>query len=210
MLTEVLSIDFRETIAEVDDWISNYVTKPHDEIGRTGPICPFVEPSRRARSLETSVRLVGPTPSLALLTEIVRCSLDEFDSISWQTSNPHLRALLVVLPDLPSEDLHLLDQAHAIVKPESVTRGMMIGQFHENCTEKAARNPRFNVSRSPVPLVAVRLMAMHDVLFLADRREWFQEFANRFGAKFRKSRRGIDPLLYDLYHKACNEYGIEP
>lgn len=210
MRTEMLSIDLRATMSVVDDWLSSYVTRPHDEIGRTGPICPFVEPSRRAGSLETSVRLVGSTPSVALLAEIVRCGLDEFHTISWKTSNPHLRALLVVLPDLPARGLELLDEAHAQVKPESVARGMMIGQFHQNCTEKAARNPGFDVSRSPVPLVAIRLMAMHDVLFLANRRDWFEEYVNRFGAKFRKSPRGIDPLLYKLYREACDEYGLDP
>jgi uncharacterized protein DUF6875 len=210
MRTEMLSIDLRSTITTIDDWISTYVTQPHNEIGRTGPICPFVEPSRRASSLETSVRLVGSAPSLALLTEIIRCGLDEFEAISWKTSNPHLRALLVVLPDLSGNCLDLLDQAHELVKPESVARGLMIGQFHENCTEKAARNPGFNVSRSPVPLVAIRLMAMHDVLFLSNRREWFQEFVNRFGSKFRKSPRGIDPLLYKIYRKACEDYDIPP
>jgi uncharacterized protein DUF6875 len=210
MRTEMLSIDLRATMTVVDDWISSYVTKPHDEIGRSGPICPFVEPSRRAHSLQTTVRLVGSTPSVALLAEIVRCSLDEFETISWKTSNPHLRALLVVLPDLPGHHLDLLDRAHALVKPESVARGMMIGQFHQECTEKAARNPRFDVSRSPVPLIAIRLMAMHDVLFLANRREWFEEYVGRFGAKFRKSPRGIDPLLHKMYREACGEYGIEP
>jgi heptaprenyl diphosphate synthase len=210
MPTEMLSVDLGATLSVVDDWISTYITKPHSEIGRSGPVCPFVEPSRRAGSLETTVRLAGSTPSLPLLTEVVRCSLDEFETISWKTRNPHVRALLVVLADLPGHCLNLLDQAHALVKPESVARGLMIGQFHVDCTEKAARNPQFEVSRSPVPLLAVRLMAMHDVLFLGGRREWFEEFHSRFSRKFRKSSKRIDPLLYELFLKACTEYGIPP
>jgi uncharacterized protein DUF6875 len=210
MPTEVLSVDLRATLSVVDDWISTYVTKPHPEIGRTGPVCPFVEPSRRAGSLETSVRLVGSAPSLGLLTEIVRCSLAEFETMSWRTKNPNLRALLVVLADLPSDCLDLLDQAHAAVKSESVARGLMIGQFHSDCAETAARNPGFEVSRAPVPLVAVRLMAMHDVLFLRGKREWFEEYRRRFGEKFRKPAKRIDPLLDELYHKGCAEHSIPP
>ncbi len=136
----------------------------------------------------------GPTPSQTLIDEIVRCGLDEFSEVDWRAGNPNLRSLLLVLPDLPAEHLHLLDAAHAALKPESVRRGLMIAQFHEKCREKAARNPRFEVSYAPVPMMAVRSMAIHDVLFLADRREWFEEYASRFGARYRASGHGHRPV----------------
>jgi hypothetical protein len=207
MSIDTLSVEFGETLATVESWLNNYIRQPHSQIGRVGPVCPFVEPSQRADTLETRVRLVGATPSLHLITEIIRCSLDEFKGIKWKASNPNLRALLVVLPDLPSRYYNLLDEAHAAVKSESVRQGIMIGQFHEHCQEKAARNPHFEVSKSPVPLLAVRLMAVHDVLFLTDKREWFEEYAARFGARYRNTPNGLDPTLYELYWKAYAKYG---
>ncbi|MEU9472319.1 DUF6875 domain-containing protein [Streptomyces avermitilis] len=39
----------------------------------------------------------------------------------------------------------------------------MIGQFHENCEVTAARNLRFAVSKAPLPLFAIRAIALHDV-----------------------------------------------
>jgi hypothetical protein len=202
MLTDALSVDLEKALDAVDDWLSDYICQPHSELGRPGPVCPFVEPAQRAGALEVRVRLVGPTPSQTLLNEIVRCGLDEFSEVDWKAGNPNLRSLLLVLPDLPPEHLHLLDEAHAAMKPESVRRGLMIGQFHENCTEKAARNPAFEVSYAPVPTIAVRSMAIHDVLFLSGRRDWFEEYASRFGSRYRTSASGVDPLLAELYERA--------
>ncbi|MFD0279952.1 DUF6875 domain-containing protein [Kitasatospora sp. NPDC127111] len=208
MLTDVLSVDLEKALAAVDDWLTDYICQPHGELGRPGPVCPFVEPAQRAGALEVRVRLVGPTPSQTLLNEIVRCGLDEFSEVDWKAGNPNLRSLLLVLPDLPPEHLHLLDEAHAALKDEAVRRGLMIGQFHEDCTEKAARNPAFAVSWAPVPTVAVRSMAIHDVLFLSARRDWFEEYASRFAGRYRTSANGVDPLLAGMYERACATYGV--
>jgi heptaprenyl diphosphate synthase len=162
----------------------------------------------RAESLTVRIRLLGPAPSVPLVVETVRCALDEFEGIDWPTSNSLLRALLVVIADLPEDRLDMLDAAHEQVKPESVRRGMMIGQFHERCDEPAARNPDFLVSRSPVPILVVRSMAVHDVLFLRARREWFEEYVARFGARYEGERKGIDPMYAGLFDKARSMYGL--
>ncbi|MEU2589128.1 DUF6875 domain-containing protein [Streptomyces avermitilis] len=208
MLTDVLSVDLAKALEAVDGWLSDYIRRPHSELGRPGPVCPFVEPAQRAGALEIRVRLVGLTPSQALIDEIVRCGLDEFSEVGWKAGNPNLRSLLLVLPDLPPEHLHLLDAAHSALKSQSVHRGLMIAQFHEKCREKAARNPEFEVSYAPVPMMAVRSMAIHDVLFLADRREWFEEYASRFGARYRNAAHGIDPLLTEMYERARATYRL--
>lgn len=208
MLTDVLSVDLAKALEAVDGWLSDYIRQPHSQLGRTGPVCPFVEPAQRAGALEIRVRLVGRTPSQTLIDEIVRCGLDEFSEVGWKAGNPNLRSLLLVLPDLPPEHLHLLDAAHTELKPESVRRGLMIAQFHEKCQERAARNLEFAVSHAPVPMMAVRSMAIHDVLFLADRREWFEEYASRFGARYRNSAYGIDPLLTEMYERARRAHGL--
>ncbi|MDJ0347242.1 hypothetical protein QMK19_39295 [Streptomyces sp. H10-C2] len=207
MLTNVLSVDLDRVLKDVEGWLSDYIRQPHSELGRSGPVCPFVAPAQDADALEIRVRLVGLTPSQALIDEIVRCGLDEFSEVDWKGGNPNLRSLLLVLPDLPPEHLHLLDAAHSALKPESVRRGLMLGQFHENCREKAARNPAFEVSWAPVPMVAIRSMAIHDVLFLGQRRDWFEEYARRFGARHRNSAHGVDPLLTEVYERACAAHG---
>ncbi|MFF2142916.1 DUF6875 domain-containing protein [Kitasatospora sp. NPDC058190] len=207
MSTEVLAVDVGKAVDSVDEWLNSFITQPHEELGRPGAVCPFVAPARRADAVETVVRLVGPAAGLLLLKEIIRCGLDEFQQLAWHTSNPSLRALFILLPDLQPGAYGLLDEAQAQVKSESVDRGMMIGQFHPTCEEPAARNPAFMVSRSPVPLVVVRSMAVHDILFLGERGDWFAEYHRRFGERFRRQAKGIDPLLMTHYHKALALHG---
>lgn len=197
-----------QTEATVRDWLEDYICRPHDLIGRNGAVCPFVSPSLRAGTLEIRIRTVGPAPNATVVADALLGALEEFDLIGWTGSNPALRSLLVVLPDLEPDQYHLLDDAHGEVKPEAVRRGLMIGQFHPACQEPAARNPGFPVNRSPVPLVAIRPMALHDILFLKDRREWFEEYRRRFGSHFKPGRDAAEPLFAELFRKADAEHGV--
>jgi heptaprenyl diphosphate synthase len=197
-------------VATVRDWLTDYISQPSNLIGRTGPVCPFVSPSRRAGSLEILVRPVGADPGLARVSDLLRAGLEEFHQIRWKGSNPALRSLVIVLPDLDENGCQVLDDAHRAIKPIAVARGMMIGQFHPTCTEPAARNAEFPVSRAPVPLVAIRAMALHDVLFLHGREDWFTEYHRRFAGHHEPGRKAIEPLFAELFRNACAEYGMVP
>ncbi|MCX4587508.1 DUF6875 domain-containing protein [Streptomyces sp. NBC_01481] len=201
-------VDFESALESVDSWLSEYISANHPEIGRTGPICPFVSPSRKNRTLEIRLRLVGHAPSLELVEEIARSSLREYELTTWQGRNPMLQAMVVVLPDLRSEDTGLLDQAQARVKDDFVAQGLMIGQFHENCTVTAARNPRFVVSRAPVPVLAIRAIALHDIFFLSDRPLWFRKYREKFGKFFGPDSTVMDPLLVQHFRESEQAYGF--
>jgi hypothetical protein len=193
----------------VDSWMSDYISAPHAEIGRPGPICPFVAPSRKNRTMEVRIRFVGTSPSLQLLEEIARSSMREYDLISWQGRNPMLRAMVVAMPDLESKDTPLLDEAHIRVKDEFVAHGLMIGQFHENCTVPAARNDDFAVSKSPIPVFAIRSIALHDIFFLSERREWFERYHEKFGRFYTPELTEMDdPVRVKKYQEAAEFYGV--
>ncbi|MFG2386982.1 DUF6875 domain-containing protein [Streptomyces avermitilis] len=200
-------VDVESALESVDSWLTEYISASHPEIGRTGPICPFVSPSRKNRTLEIRIRLVGRAPSLELVEEIARSSLREYALTSWQGRNPMLQAMVVVIPDLRSEDTGLLDQAQARVKDDFVAQGLMVGQFHENCDVTAARNPRFTVSKAPVPVLAIRAIALHDVFFLSERPHWFQKYREKFGKFFGPDSTVMDPLLIERYRESEQAYG---
>ncbi|MFF3326331.1 DUF6875 domain-containing protein [Streptomyces sp. NPDC002889] len=201
-------VDLESALDSVDSWLTEYISMNHPEIGRMGPICPFVTPARKNRTLEIRIRLVGHVPSPELVEEIARSSLREYALTFWQGRNPMLQTMVVVLPDLRSEDTGLLDQAQARVKDEYVAQGLMIGQFHENCDVTAARNPRFVVSKAPVPVLAIRAIALHDVFFLSDRPHWFQKYREKFGKFFGPQSTVMDPLLIERYRESEQAYGF--
>lgn len=121
-----------------------------------------------------------------------------------------LQAMVVVFPDLRSEDTGLLDQAQAHVKDDFVTQGLMVGQFHENCDVTAARNPHFAVSRAPVPVLAIRSIALHDIFFLSERPHWFRKYREKFGKFFGPDSTVMDPLLIARYEESERAYGHTP
>lgn len=202
------SID--ETLTVADSWLDDYISARHPDIGRIGPICPFTAPSRKNRTMEIRIRYVGHSPTPELIEEIARSSLREYGLISWQGRNPMLRALVVVMPDLHSEDTKLLDEAQEQVKDEFVAQGLMVGQFHENCQVPAARNPDFEVSRAPVPVLAIRAIALHDIFFLQEHRHWFEKYREKFGKYYTpESMENDDRVRVEEYVQAARKYGYE-
>jgi heptaprenyl diphosphate synthase len=94
------------------------------------------------------------------------------------------KALLVVFPNLPEGETRILDRVHANLKDSFVKAGLMIGQFHQHCDVPSVYNKNFMVSRSPIPLMAIRYMAIHDILFLSECEDWFHLYQARYGDRF--------------------------
>ncbi len=189
-----------------DRWLREYITQPHEQLGRGGPVCPFVEPALRAGTLllrqETGLGAAdGPA-----LRAVLRGMRETFRTARWPHSNPTLHTLLLLLPDLPRPGWALLDELQARAKVELAQDGLMLGQFHPDCAETAARNPRFAVSRSPIPLLAIRHMAVHDVLFLHKDRELFAEYRLRFGDRYERGV-AVDPTFREVYDAAAATFG---
>lgn len=95
------------------------------------------------------------------------------------------KALVVIFPNLPEGQARILDRVQAQIKDHFIKAGLMIGQFHPHCDVPSVYNRDFMVSRSPIPLIAIRAMALHDILFLDEREDWFQLYQARYGDRFR-------------------------
>jgi hypothetical protein len=187
-------------------WIADFLACPHPQIGRTGAICPFVEPAIRNETLLLRAQSVGPEAGVQELVALIDDMTRTFAETEWREPNSALHALVTVVIGLPGDRLHLLDDAHAAAKPGLVSRGLMLGQFHPRCGEMAARNPDFAVARSPVPMLALRHMAFHDVLFLHQEREWFASYRRAYGKNHERGH-VADPLLAEVYRQAVERWG---
>jgi heptaprenyl diphosphate synthase len=154
---------------ELQDWSFQYLVSDNPNIQRPAPssqaTCPFV-----AGSLENNSYYMAFHPEIngqneQLIEQIMLGYIEQF--IALQPTEPSkllLKALLVVFPELSKGDAHILDIVHPRIKANFVKEGLMVGQFHPNCNERGIHNRAYRVSVSPYPLIAMRHMALHDIV----------------------------------------------
>ena len=187
-------------------WAKEYISQPHPDLGREGPICPFVPPSIKKDLFYVTLHYEVDGSSLDILKYIILSYSDMFLSY-FPTNEPDkiYKTIIAVFPNISDEKSPILDEMHKEIKDDFVKKGMMIGQFHKNCPELAARNPLFKISVSPLPLVAMRYMSIHDILFLNNRKDWFLEYDKRFGWKYNESK-VTEKKYVELYNDAKEHY----
>lgn len=186
--------------SRVVQWLETYIANPHSELGREGPICPFVAPAidRNMVYMAFHYEVTGQED---LIRDLLNCYIPVFlDHPSQDETTQVYKTLLIVFPNIPENETSVLDRVHAQVKTDFVQSGLMLGQFHKNCPEPAARNPFFLISVSPIPLVAIRHMAIHDILFLKDNEMWFREYVARFGSRY-----AAKTITNELFIKTYND-----
>lgn len=154
----------------LETWLTDYISRPHPNLGRQGPVCPFVAPARRAGAIDTvaarwDTTRAGRAATSQRLHALVAASLERFRPQLQSAGNPKLQALVVMIGQLAPDEWHLLDEVHARAKLSVMQQGLMLGQFHPHCAAPAAHNRHFPVNRAPLPLLVVRRMAHHDHLF---------------------------------------------
>lgn len=164
---------------EVLGWARTFLVHGHPELGRTGAVCPFTQPSLK-RGL---FRLAAPAERLgSRLPEAVeglRAVYQEMAARCDETDR-ELLTILMLLPDLDPTDSTGLDELQRTAKPGFVSSGLMIGQFHPTCGNPGLWNEEFRPLRSPVPLLAVRRLLVFDLPFLVDSEQHLDSYLSRF------------------------------
>jgi hypothetical protein len=188
-------------------WIRSTVARPDPRLGRPGAVCPFVGPALESDQLTIGVYEDVDGSDVERIESLVRLHLAGMTGRPPQGRHHLLTAVVLAFPRIPADRLHVLDAVHSRINHEVVRTGHVIGQFHPSCATPAVRNPDFRVRVGPVPCIALRSMAEHDILFLHDKEPRFAEYARRFGALYRDGR-VADPRLVELYQKTAARFGI--
>ena len=173
---------YQGSLEKVVSWARAYLCQPHALLGREGPVCPYTQPSLD-RGLFWLAVYPGPHPTLEEVYAFVLKYQEWFLELDPLTGKEaQYKALLILFPDLERDAApDVIDTVQANLKPEFITKGLMIGQFHAACEEPALWNPHFRPLRSPVPLLAIRYMVPTDFPFLKDEGSWVSTYLQHFG-----------------------------
>ena len=199
---------------EIVEWARSALTTENPEVKRpysnNQTVCPFVR-----ESLDKNLFYQAFHPHIGAdatcIEKIVLGYIEEFKRL--QPFDPHMRfkkALLIVFPDIPDAQVNVLDLVHETVKTPFVQSGLMIGQFHPKCDVRGIHNPAFRAAKAPYPLLAIRNMEVHDIVFLSDGKnlDWFAEYNVRYGEGFKDPEKFDDKskVLFSYYQKAREAY----
>jgi Cys-tRNA(Pro) deacylase len=164
-------------------WARSYLCCPHAELGRNGPICPFVPGALQKQLLFAAIYEDTDLDSDAIQAILLR-EMERFIALPPVSGNEaQFKSLLVLFTALPADRVAtLIETAQPLLQPQFVPNGLMVGEFHAGPPEKRGLwNTEFRPLYSPVPMLVIRHMVPTDLLFLQDDARLFREYVKIYG-----------------------------
>nr|WP_232224104.1 hypothetical protein [Mastigocladopsis repens] len=171
------------------------MAKPHHDLGRSGPVCPFVPHSLKSNNIQMGV-IHAKNLEPQQVEEIVLRYRDIFLEIEPRDREIGInKAILLIFPELDIEETSkLIDGVQQKLKLFFVDVGLMLGEFHKRNETPGLHNPNFRPLRSPIPLLAIRFMVESDLPFLINaddpalRIKYLEAYLQRFGNEVRDNK----------------------
>jgi hypothetical protein len=179
-------------LVEIGQWLKNFVARPHPDVGRTGPVCPFVPKGLKLNYLRLKV-IRSQNLSNQQIADLVRPHLDTFLKLEPTEPEAYLhKSILLIFPDVADDDApQVIDAIHKKLKPLFVELGVMLGEFHNRTESPGLHNSNFRPLRSPVPMLVIRPMTEADLPFLENpdepylRMRYLQVYLQKFGGSIK-------------------------
>jgi diguanylate cyclase (GGDEF)-like protein len=172
-----------DTVAllSIAKWAHEYLTNSHPDLGRSGQVCPWVQPSMRAGNFYLGV-IRDAGADLARVEQIFAALLTHYLNMNPQGGREaQLKTIVTVFPDLSEEDAPgVMPTLHERLKPMFLKQGLMLGEFYATCPKEGLRNPSFRPLRSPLPLLVIRAMVETDIAFLSNETRFAQAYLEKF------------------------------
>ena len=172
-----------KALRAVADWTKTFVIKPHRDLGRPGPVCPFT-----VAALEQKALWLAAEPSAGRSTPEVIQLITGYQRLL--LANPPVdgdaasnKSIVVVFADLPARQAK--DFFGAVLEQIGMSSyakdGLVMGPFYEGNDGAALYNPNFRPFTSPVPSLLMRRAVISDWKFFLNDKEWFKLWARRYG-----------------------------
>lgn len=163
---------------ELRQWTTEYLCRSHPDLGRHGPVCPYMSHAVKHRFLWAAF-LGGRHFEVERIIAVADDLYDLYPVLAPQDPpDSGFKAVLAVFPDLT--EYTGIETVQRDQKSRFVEHGLMLGQFYPGCTVSGLHNPDFPALDSPLPLLAVRHMVPTDFPFLNTRPDWIDAYLRIF------------------------------
>ncbi|MEV4835300.1 DUF6875 domain-containing protein [Nonomuraea sp. NPDC049486] len=173
--------EHRADLRAVVEWARAYLCRPHPELGRLGPVCPYAQASLDRGAFRLAIQ-PGGGHTVESLSALLAPYRDWFlDLAPRRMPAAQSTTILVLLPGM-RDAREVIDAAQCALKDAYVGHGLMIGEFHDGPPDKAGLwNPGFRPLRSPVPMLVIRHMVPTDLPFLISEEAHLAAYRDLFG-----------------------------
>lgn len=181
--TRELTESDRNALRAVADWTKTFVAKPHRDLGRAGPVCPFVPVALDHKTLW----LAAQRSTYRSASDVIQL-IDGYKRLLLAAPpvdghNANYKSIVVVFTDLPAA--HAKDFFSGVLQqisvPSYVNDGLVMGPFYDGNDGTAIYNPNFRPFTSPVPLLLMRRAVISDWKFFLNDEDWLKLWARRYG-----------------------------
>ena len=172
-----------DVLHAVADWIKTYVVKPHKDLGRAGPVCPFVPESLERKTLWLAPEQIADLEVPAVVELINGYQRLFLDAQPTDGDDANYKVIVVVFTDLSADRAQGVfdDVLQHLAVPSYVEDGIVFGPFYAGHEGTAIYNSSFRPFRSPVPFLFVRHGVISDWKFFLDNDDQLNRWAHRYG-----------------------------
>jgi hypothetical protein len=168
-----------EVLSALLCYVREFLAKPHADVGRGGPVCPFIPKALRLDCLHLAV-VRGNTREA--VEQACLAAREQFATLEPASGNSRFfRAVVLCFPDVPLRWAgELIDGTQQRLKDDWVLQGLMLGEFHLLNNATGLRNSDFFPLRTPYPCLAMRHMVPSDLPFLKNKKDWVAAYLRQF------------------------------
>ena len=167
----------------VADWITTFVIEPHEDLGRAGPVCPFVPKALERKTLWLAAEHTADRSTDDVVELISGYQRQFLDAQPTEGDDAIYKSLVVVFPDLQPDRAGEFfgGVLQHLAVPSYEKDGFVMGGFYEGNEGTAIYNASFRPFTSPVPFLLMRLAVISDWKFFIDDEDWLDVWAHRYG-----------------------------
>jgi hypothetical protein len=178
----------------VADWIKSFVIRPHKDLGRAGPVCPFVPGSLARGTLWLAPEKIADRNGPDVVELIAGYQRLFLDAQPTEGDDATYKSFVVLFTDLSADRAREFfdDLLQHLAVPSYVDHGFVMGGFYQGNEGTAVYNPDFRPFTSPVPFLLLRQAVISDWKFFLDNEDWLKLWARRYGES------GVQALAEEL------------